>query len=294
MNKPKLREWDVSSEENRGFHEAADIFPAMTDDEFEAFKKDIAENGLQTPIVTLADGKIIDGRHRWRACMETHTEPRYQIHNGNPWTYVISANLHRRHLNQSQKSMVAARVAVRKPGLRSYDPGAAHPKGGAEDHLPPTQGELAQTLGIGHSSITRARQVLRSGIPELASVVDDGTVRVETAARLAAMDVDTQKEFVKRVQDGERPRDIAPLGEGHKGGTGKKVLRPTSVALFTKINAERLSSHLFGIDAAFQDVTKVDKAVTAEMARNLIKQITTAKSVLTRLSKLLQYAAEEE
>src|SRR6266536_1314394 len=109
-------EWDFTGEENKGFHEAADIFPEMAPEEFEAFKADIAENGLQTPIVTIPDGRIIDGRHRWRACMETKTKPRYIVYRGNPWNYVISANLHRRHLNSSQRAMVVARIADRPRG----------------------------------------------------------------------------------------------------------------------------------------------------------------------------------
>lgn len=287
--KAKLQEWDLSSEENRGFHEAADIFPEMTDEEFEAFKKDIATNGLQAPIVTLPDGKIIDGRHRWRACMETKTPPRYQIHTGNPWTYVISANLHRRHLTSSQRAMVAARIAIRPPGNRSKMPETASTQGG----LPPSQAEATQLLGVGHTLITKARRVTKSGIPELAAIVDDGTVRVETASRIAAMDEDTQREFVKRVHDGEKPTTISPTGRGHSQGRNKQLIKQTSVTLLSKINADSLSSGLFGIEMAFKSVTTVDKAVTPDTARRLISQLRSTKVVLNRLGRLLHVVAED-
>jgi hypothetical protein len=51
------------------FHEIADIFPMMTASEFAALKRDIQENGLLEPI-ELYEGKVIDGRNRYRACYE--------------------------------------------------------------------------------------------------------------------------------------------------------------------------------------------------------------------------------
>lgn len=282
-----LQEWDFAGAENPGFHPAADIFPAMSEDEFEAFKQDVNENGLQTPIVTIPDGRIIDGRHRWRACMATKTQPRYIVYRGNPWNYVISANLHRRHLNASQRAMVVARIANTVPGWN----GSSLPRKRGEDvpHLPPTQGQAAEMLNVGRSSVTDARRVVKRGLPELQATVDEGLVRVGTAARLSGMDEDTQRAFIARVRSGERPTEAAPIeGTDYTHGRSKRVLKHPSVTIFTKLNAENLSSGLFGIEHAFQDVTSVDEAVTPEMARQLGAQIKQTKTVLNRLGKLLQ------
>lgn len=48
-------------------HEVADIFPSMTDTEYEALKTSIAENGQREAIVAI-DDLIVDGRHRYKAC----------------------------------------------------------------------------------------------------------------------------------------------------------------------------------------------------------------------------------
>jgi ParB-like chromosome segregation protein Spo0J len=80
-------------------HPAADAISNMSDTEYKQFKDDIRANGLREPIV-LHEVQILDGRHRYRACLELAIEPRFQEYDGNePVAFVISMNLRRRHLN---------------------------------------------------------------------------------------------------------------------------------------------------------------------------------------------------
>jgi len=92
------------------FHEIANIFPMMQSDEYENLVADIKQNGLIEPIV-LYDGKILDGRNRWKACIEAGVEPRFENYSGDsPISYVISKNANRRHLSKSQLAMIATEV----------------------------------------------------------------------------------------------------------------------------------------------------------------------------------------
>lgn len=87
------------------------LTPAMPEKEYEALDESIRENGLLVPIVVTQDHVIVDGHHRWRACKELGIEPRYVTKyfetRDDAKCYIITANLHRRHLNSFQRIELA-------------------------------------------------------------------------------------------------------------------------------------------------------------------------------------------
>jgi hypothetical protein len=99
------------------FHPLAGIFPLMEGAEFDALVADIKANGLHYPVI-LYDGKILDGRNRYRACLAAGFEP--TVRNGDNWigdpaSFVISRNIHRRHLTTEQKRDLIAKLLKRDP-----------------------------------------------------------------------------------------------------------------------------------------------------------------------------------
>jgi len=106
-------------------HPLADIFPLMGGEEFKTLGEDIKANGLREPI-WLFEGKILDGRNRYRAVNKyTLKEENFRTYTGSdPLGFVVSANLHRRHLTESQRAVIAAGIATRKLGDNQYNKAA--------------------------------------------------------------------------------------------------------------------------------------------------------------------------
>ena len=170
------------------FHPVANIFPLVEGAEFDEFVADIRQHGLHEPIIVYGD-KILDGRNRYRACLAAGIEPTFTVYQGDdPVAYVISLNLRRRHLDESQRAMVAAKLATLKLGDNQHSEG-----------LP--IGRSSELLNVGERSIARAREVMSRGATELVRAVEHGRVSVSAAADIATQPIQEQREIVAR---GER------------------------------------------------------------------------------------------
>lgn len=175
-------------------HPAALIFPEMSAAEFDAFKADIRANGQRETIKT-AGGKILDGRHRYRACAELGLTPRFEeAPQGDAVAYVLSLNLQRRHLSEAQRAMVAARIlSLGKGGDRTSENFKA-----SIDALKFTQAQAAGLLNVGRASVQRAKAVIDHAIPEVIAAVDAGKMSVFAAAHLAEKSPVEQSEVMEK------------------------------------------------------------------------------------------------
>src|ERR1017187_1376113 len=96
----------------RKFHPVADIFPLMVGEEFDALVESIRAKGLLNPIWLHPDGSIIDGRNRYRGCLEAGVEPRFQTWDGKDslTDFVFGQNFDRRHLNATFRALAAKKA----------------------------------------------------------------------------------------------------------------------------------------------------------------------------------------
>jgi N6-adenosine-specific RNA methylase IME4 len=187
------------------FHPLADIFPLVTGDEFDELVADIREHGLHEPIVLFED-KILDGRNRLRGCEAAGVEPRFETYEGgDPLGFVVSLNLRRRHLDESQRAMVAAKLATLRDGQR-----ADLIKG-----LP--IGRASELLNVGERTVARAREVIEHGAPELIHAVEHGAVSVSAAADVATLPAQEQREIVARGE-----REILEAAKEIRGAKARK------------------------------------------------------------------------
>jgi len=93
------------------FHELSSYLPLLEGEEFDALVEDIKEFGQIEPAI-LYEGKILDGRNRYRACKRLGIELRAREWKPSkntgmtPLQFVISENIMRRHLNTAQKAEI--------------------------------------------------------------------------------------------------------------------------------------------------------------------------------------------
>jgi hypothetical protein len=206
-------------------HEYANLFPMLPDAELQALSNDISANGLQTPITTL-DGMILDGRNRHRACEIAGVDPTFEEYlGGDPLGFVVSHNLHRRHLTNGQRAMIAARLADLKHGGQG---GTFNAPIGALKSEGKTRDEAAAQMKIGRSSLDRAKKIQRDGIPELVEAVESGEISVNAAWGVSSLPADEQAaalaDGVKAVKaKGKKAREAAK-----KPGQGKPQAQPES------------------------------------------------------------------
>lgn len=205
-------------------HAYAELFPPIEGLAFEEIREDIRQNGVRDPIVLL-DGAILDGRNRAAVLVDLAQsgevlgpgwghragEPlspellvppapwfaRYNpMSDGDPLAWVLSKNLKRRHLDESQRAMVAAKLATlgvgRPAAPKEFEPAPAH--------IPPIGGISARAaaamVNVGARSVERARAVLRDGAPELQRAVERGQVAVAAAEVVTSLPQDQQAELV--------------------------------------------------------------------------------------------------
>jgi ParB-like chromosome segregation protein Spo0J len=95
------------------------MFLLMPTDELQALGTDIREHGMIERI-TLYEGKILDGRNRYRAAKVigyklTSDNFRTLPSDKDPTAFVIGANIHRRHLTTEQKRNLLAELIKADP-----------------------------------------------------------------------------------------------------------------------------------------------------------------------------------
>lgn len=175
-------------------HPAARIFPLMTAEEFAGLKSDIQSHGLHEPILRDATGAVIDGRNRLKACEELGIEPTFRTFEGESVVeMVMSLNLHRRHLDESQRAMIGAKAkplfeaeaAYRRRATQNNDTAKAVVANLPELESGRAREQAARSVNVSPRSVESAATVLKKGAPELVERVERGEIKVSTAAEVA-------------------------------------------------------------------------------------------------------------
>ena len=171
------------------FHPLAALFQLTGGTAYTALVEDIRAHGLNRPVVLYQD-MILDGRNRYRACIDADVPVRTVTYDGDdPFGFVRSENLLRRHSNESQRAMGATRLATLPRGSNQH----AH-------WCAPSQDEAADLFNVSRRSVQHARIVLDHAEQEIVDAVDAGLLTVKTAASIARQPRERQLARLERDQ----------------------------------------------------------------------------------------------
>lgn len=175
-------------------HPVSELFPMMDNVALAGLIRDIKANGLQEPIV-LWEGKILDGRNRLKACERAGVEPQFRelTECVSPLIYVVSANIHRRHMSVSQRAMIGALIKKHlQEEARKHREAARVQKTSEQmaklpsgDGCGPSRDIAARAVGVSGRTVESALQLLRAATPEVVETVRAGKMSVSRAAKLA-------------------------------------------------------------------------------------------------------------
>lgn len=174
------------SKQEYEFHPYSSVVPMLSQVDLNALAADIQGNGLRHEIILL-DGKILDGRNRYKACSIAGVEPRFKDFNGDgdPIAFIVSENLCRRHLNQSQKALAVAKIADLprgNPNLKtSKNPNKSQI--GTNAHLTTTIEQVAKDVDVSPTTVKQAKRVLKEAPKEVIQKVEQGETSVATVVR---------------------------------------------------------------------------------------------------------------
>ena len=194
-------------------HPVAALFPMIGDDELRALADDIKANGQREPIIVtyvdemmMDEPVVIDGRNRYAACKIAGVAPKFnyvrslddeEVSPGVIADWIISHNLHRRHLTTSQKAMVGQGYLayLKEEAKKRQDSGRVNSHASRRGELVSPKSdepkkvhgsrsdvEAARLVGVGKNSIRDADFVVQND-PELAQQVRDSKVTVSAAAK---------------------------------------------------------------------------------------------------------------
>ena len=165
-------------------HPAAELFPPMDDAAFEELWRDIKQNGQREPITTY-QGQVLDGLNRLAVCRNLGLAPLTVEWDGRgtPEDFVLSKNLHRRHLTTSQRAVVGARLATLVQGQQKTK----------AQNCASSQREAAECLKVSRRTIQHAAVVIAKGVPELVDAIQTGAIKASKAAELVVLSKERQK-----------------------------------------------------------------------------------------------------
>jgi ParB-like chromosome segregation protein Spo0J len=211
-------------------HSLSAAFPSMTDEEYQSLKDSIDVNGVLNPI-TIYEGMVLDGWHRYQAAMELGMDcPEAELEDWiDPKDFVLAQNKNRRHITMSQLAMATAAVYEWISVGRPNNSAMMAP-------LNKTNDELAEISGTSKRTIARAKAVMKDATPEVQDAVKSGKIGLYKAQEISKLPKDKQAAAIdKPIIAPERPRLTEDYGPSEAELKANELAHQADLELLNKM-----------------------------------------------------------
>lgn len=167
-------------------HALSAEFGDMPEAQFIELRRSIERDGLQHPILIWQD-QVIDGWHRYQACLKAKVEPTFESFKGDEQdavTRVLIENLHRRNLTEGRRVTLAKRFHDWHAQRASEGRPKKTPSGDGVKQPTVTQADIAKAANVGQKTVERHTYV-ENNAPALMPAVERGDIGLKAAEKIA-------------------------------------------------------------------------------------------------------------
>lgn len=184
--------------------EYANLVPSLSKDEYSQLKSSIRTNGLYLPIIINDENTVLDGHNRFKICKELEIQPKFKVKKFEnillERKFVIVCNLHRRQLNDFQKSelgipllKIETELAKQRVNQHSLPSNEGKHKGEATELT-------SKQIGVSRGTFERAKKIIESAPEELKEKVRTGQTSINYA--------------YKTINRQEKKKNAQPIPQG--------------------------------------------------------------------------------
>lgn len=201
------------------------LLPRMSEQEFTELKASIQSEGQHYPIIVNEDLEVLDGHHRYRACVELGIEPDFEVRRFEDKLiekkFVIEANIRRRHLNNFQLVELAVplleieKALAKKRQKQGGKDGRDLQLGFASDDAEPkikakATEAVAKKVGISARTFERGKKILEKASEDDKQKLREGKASISKVySEIVSTETAQPKtETAEPVEEAENPHDL--------------------------------------------------------------------------------------
>jgi ParB-like chromosome segregation protein Spo0J len=206
------------------------LLPKMSEEEFAELKTSIQTEGQHYPIIVNEDLEVLDGHHRFRACIELDIEPDFEVRKFDDKLlekkFVIEANLRRRHLNNFQLVELAVplleieKALAKKRQSKGGKNGRDMQLGLASDDVEPeprakATDAVAKKAGVSTRTFERGKKIMEKASEDDKQKLRDGKTSISKVYQeiVSSENPQPQKEANDLLAQQESPREVQNKAE---------------------------------------------------------------------------------